>query len=199
MPPISDASQPSAPGSTSSGWLRALQSREASAWQRLTQLYGPLVYAWCRRQGLPAGDAADVLQEVFKAVVVSVAEFTPRGPGTFRGWLRTIARNKVFDHFRRQKGHPEAELDSAMQQQLAAVPEPDSAVSDASERALLLQAILTRIRPEFNEKSWQAFWRLAVEGHSSSEIATDLGMTPEAVRQSKARILRRLRNELDET
>jgi RNA polymerase sigma-70 factor (ECF subfamily) len=187
----------SAPGSTSSGWLRALQSREASAWQRLTQLYGPLVYAWCRRQGLPASDSADVIQEVFKAVVVKVAEFTPHGPGTFRGWLRTITRNKVLDHFRRQKGHPAAELDSAMQQQLAV--EPDSAVSDAGERALLLQAILTRIRPEFNEKTWQAFWRLTVEGHSSSEIATDLGMTPEAVRQSKARILRRLRNELDET
>ena len=52
------------------------------------------------------------------------------------------------------------------------------------------------VRGDFEEKTWQAFWRLAVEGHSAAEIAEDLQMTDAAVRQSKYRVLCRLRDEL---
>jgi RNA polymerase sigma-70 factor (ECF subfamily) len=50
---------------------------------------------------------------------------------------------------------------------------------------------------DFDQKTWQAFRRMAVDGHLSAEIAADLGMTKDAVRQAKCRVLRRLRDELD--
>jgi len=173
---------PSAVGSTSSGWLLALQARQPSAWQQLTQVYGPLVYAWCRWQDLPGSEAADVLQEVFQAVVVHVGEFQSRGPGSFRAWLRTITQNKVHDYFRRLRKNPEAAGGSDMRERLEAVEAPALAVTEETEREVLLHAILERIRPEFSDKTWQAFWQLTVERRPSAEIAADLDMKPEAVR-----------------
>ena len=54
--------------------------------------------------GLQGADADDVRQEIFHAVSVSLPAFHRDRPGdTFRGWLRGITRNKLLDHFRRQK------------------------------------------------------------------------------------------------
>src|SRR3954465_3683456 len=61
---------------------------DAGAWGRLARLNGPLVYAWCRRAGLQAADAEDVLQDVFVTVAARVGEFRHGGAGeTFRGRL----------------------------------------------------------------------------------------------------------------
>ena len=55
-------------GSVSRTLLERLRRRDPEAWQRLCDVYGPLVYKWCRRAGVGAEDAADVFQEVFLGV-----------------------------------------------------------------------------------------------------------------------------------
>ena len=99
-----------APGSTSTSLLDRVKAGEAEAWERLADLYGPLVYGWCRQSGLQAEDAADVGQEVFGAVLARVERFRRDRPGdSFRGWLWTITRNKIRDHFRRRSGKAQAQ------------------------------------------------------------------------------------------
>lgn len=89
------------PSSISSTLLERLKARRPEAWQRLVDLYGPVVYRWCRWSGVLAGDVPDVVQEVFTAVAAHIADFHRQRPGdSFTGWLRTITRNKVTDHFR---------------------------------------------------------------------------------------------------
>jgi RNA polymerase sigma-70 factor (ECF subfamily) len=61
----------------------------------------------------------------------------------------------------------------------------------------LLHRALEIIRIEFEETTWQAFWRVIVDEQPTAAVAEDLGMTPQAVRQAKYRVLRRLRNEMD--
>ena len=58
--------------------------------------------------------------------------------------------------------------------------------------------VMKLIRAEFEDHTWRAFWRSAVEGHSTAEIAGDLGMSKGAVRQAKYRVLQRLREELED-
>ena len=53
------------------------------------------------------------------------------------------------------------------------------------------------IRGEFEERTWQAFWRVAVEGQAAKDVAKDLGVTASAVRLAKSRVLRRLREEME--
>ena len=75
-----------------------------------------------------------------------------------------------------------------------------SSVSEASdqEKAIIVNQTLDLIRPEFEDRTWQAFWRATVEGQRSGVVAEALKMTPGAVRQAKSRVLRRLREELSQ-
>lgn len=189
-------------GSASSSLLRRVQSRDASAWWRLVKLYGPVVYAWARGAGLQAADATDVVQEVFAAVWQSIEQFRRDRPeDSFRGWLWTIARNKIRDRFRRLRHQPQAHGGTAAQEILARLPEQPPATSPGQSGLQagsgLVHRALELVRAEFEESTWQAFWRTAVDGRSPAGVAEELGMTLHAVYKAKSRVLQRLRHELE--
>lgn len=187
-------------GSTTSSFLDSLKQRDDEAWRRLASVYARLVLDWCRTAGVPSEERNDVCQEVFRAVAVSIDGFQFNPPdGTFRGWLRTIAHNKIVDHFRRQNRHPDAIGGTDAQQRLMAIPdEASGSLPEATDRekAIVVRQTLELIRMEFEDRTWQAFWRTAVEDQQSGLVAESLGMTPGAVRQAKSRVLHRLREEL---
>ncbi len=186
---------------TSRSLLERVKADEPEAWDRLVTLYAPLVLQWCRNADLREQDAADVFQEVFQAVAAHIGTFRKERAGdTFRGWLRTITRNKIHDHFRRRGREPEGVGGTDAQTRLAELPAPspreDSSRSEErGERGLIAHA-LELIRPEFTERTWLAFWRTAVEGRSAPEVAAELSMSAGAVRVAKSRVLQRLREEL---
>jgi RNA polymerase sigma-70 factor (ECF subfamily) len=188
---------------TSRSLLDRVKADDAASWDRLVGLYAPLVYHWCRRLGLPEQEIADVFQDVFHAVAAHIAGFRKeRERDTFRGWLRTITRNKVHDHFRRLGREPGGAGGTDALLRLARVPEaPPQAEGDSSagraDRVLFGHAI-ELIRGEFEERTWRAFWLTAVEDRAPSDVAAELEMSPGAVRVAKSRVLRRLREELGE-
>src|SRR5579859_1585470 len=186
---------------TSPTLLQRAQANQAGAWERLVELYAPLVYHWCGRAQLAAEDTADVFQEVFRAVAGHLADFRRDRPGdSFRGWLRTIARNKIHDHFRRVQDQPRAVGGTDAQQRMQAIPSPDLDCDDPSEGGVLrrqLHRALELIRGEFEERTWQAFWKVQMEDRATDVVAAELGMTAAAVRKAKFRVLRRLRQEIE--
>ena len=133
---------------TSTSWLSRVRQRDPQAWRRLTELYGPLVYHWGRRHGLSAEDASDLTQEVFSAVVGAIERFlhSPE-QGTFRGWLWTIARNKLRDHFGREADREAADGGTEACQRLAMIPE---IWSDESHDAW---SAVARHRPPFKNQT----------------------------------------------
>lgn len=184
-------------GSTSSGLIRRAKQRDPEAWERLVDLYGPLVFYWCRRSGLAPADAADVVQDVFAAVCRALDRFEHgREENTFRGWLRVIAQNKIRDHYRRRAGEVPAAGGTDAGVRLAEIPASPSETSEQRALSGLYRRALDLIRSEFEHRTWQAFWRAVVEGHETADIAADLGVSANAVRQYKSRVLRRLREEL---
>lgn len=190
-------------GSTSSSLLERVKAQDQDAWRRLARLYTPLALYWCRRAGISRQDRADVLQEVFKTVARNVGELRHDRPGdSFRGWLRSIVQSKAADYFRRQGRGPQAKGGSEAYTRLLQSPSPSgpadqSASSEGEERRVLVRQSLRLIQAEFEQRTWQAFWRAAVDGLSSPAIAEELGITPAAVRQAKARVLKRLRQEFE--
>jgi RNA polymerase sigma-70 factor (ECF subfamily) len=197
----SDEGQPAT--ATSRSLLAGVQAHDDDAWDRLVKLYAPLVYHWCLRWGLRQEDAADVFQEVFLSVSTHIAAFHKERAGdTFRGWLRTITRNKVLDHFRRLGREPAGVGGTDAQRRLSdlpaseAAPEPEPA-DDQAELSLFYRG-LDVIRAEFEPRTWEAFWKTTVEGRAPKDVAPELSMSPGAVRVAKSRVLQRLRQELGE-
>lgn len=160
-----------------------------------------------RQCGLQSSDAADVVQEVFAAVARTINSFRHDQPdATLRGWLWTITRNQVRLYFRRLKERPAAVGGSTanhfFRQQPADEPssvliEQDEAPTGFDAQASLVHRAVQLMRRDFQPQTWQAFWRLVVDGCSVAEVAEQLGLTPGAVRQAKFRVLTRLQSELE--
>jgi RNA polymerase sigma-70 factor (ECF subfamily) len=192
---------PTDPEKTSLSLLERAKSDDQDAWRRIVRLYGPLVYNWCSRAGLSESDVADVFQDVFRAVSSGIGRFNSQAEsGSFRGWLRTIVRSKVADHFQRIGKQPQAKGGTEAGARIAEIPDPmadDSVVEQENDRTLIVRRAMELIEGEFKPKNWQAFQRVAIKGEATSDVARDLGMTEQAIRQVNYRVRRRLRVELE--
>jgi RNA polymerase sigma-70 factor (ECF subfamily) len=111
--------------------------------------------------------------------------------------LRAITNSQVAEFQRRAGRQPVADGGSEAMQRLMNAP---ADVDDASSNADRLNAQVQRLEKLFEQVegetvplTWQAFWLSTVEDKTSTEVANELGMSPNAVRLAKARVLRRLR------
>lgn len=190
------------PEKTSLSLLGRARSNDEDAWRQLVHLYGPLVEKWCRQFGLQDDDTADVFQETFRTVSKHIESFVPgRSVASFRSWLKTIVRTRTMDHFRKNKRHLPGTGGTDAMVRMADVADPYAAdvYADgdedeaASEEAIVVQRAMELIRGEFAPKNWAAFERVALKGESATEVAHEIGVAPQAIRQANYRIRRRLK------
>jgi RNA polymerase sigma-70 factor (ECF subfamily) len=198
---LCDGAEGDRDASLSTSLLTLLRAGDEAAWQRWAYLYGPVVEQWCRRGGLQEQDAADVVQDVFAAVMAGMEDFRREREGdTFRGWLWTVTRNKLRDHWRRRAQRPDAAGGTEAQIRLAEVPDELSAEWSTAAVAMphsgLFRRALALIQANFEERTWQAFWQTTVDERSAADVAAALGMSAGAVYVAKSRVLNRLREEL---
>jgi RNA polymerase sigma-70 factor (ECF subfamily) len=191
------------PGSTDSGLLNGMRSRDDAAWTQFANEYAPLIYVWCRKCDLQSADSLDVSQQVFQAVSRSITTFSREaGTGSFRGWLFVITRNLIRNHLTRTLRGPQPQGGTSIQLRLLKQPESidEKSLSDAPASAAdsSIQSVLDSARARFDERTWTCFWLVAMEGQSAVEVAAQLGMKPAAVRQAKYRVAQRLRRDLDD-
>lgn len=186
--------------SISTTLLDRVRLMRPDAWARLVQLFGPLVYRWCRRAGLDRDDSADVAQEVFASVARGVGSFRrDQGSGSFSAWLATITRNRIRDHQRRIVGRAAAAGGTEAQLRMQNVAELDERIADtARAESEISRRALELVRAEFEPRTWEAFWRTAVDGQPPADVAESLGVSVFVVYQAKSRVLRRLRRELED-
>jgi RNA polymerase sigma-70 factor (ECF subfamily) len=188
-------------GTTSTSLLDLLRASDEDGWRQFTELYGPLIYSWCRFSKLGPEDSADIMQDVFRAVLVHAAEFRKDAKvGSFRGWLWTITRNKVRDHYKIRAGKAQATGGSSVHRRL--LDQPDDQVSDSSHSSLpgtagLAFRVLKIIQSEVKESTFSAFWRTTIDGVHPSVVAEELQIPVHSVWQARSRVLRRARQLLD--
>jgi RNA polymerase sigma-70 factor (ECF subfamily) len=178
---------------TSLSLLERAKAQEPAAWERLMSLYAPLVDRWSVKAGLQDADAADVRQEVFLAVNRKIVDFHRDQAGdTFRGWLHRITQRKLSDHWRKTRGGP-VTAGADPQEPLRQLP---AQTDDAPEETqILYRRALELLRRDFEERTWQAFWRVVIDGQRPRDVALEMNMTANAVSLAKARVLARLREE----
>lgn len=181
--------------STSASLLRRLQlPNQEAAWQRFVDLYAPLIFHWGRNHGLNGTDASDLVQEVLGVLVTKLPGFEYDPRKRFRGWLRTVTVNKARDFQRRQSVRPVTGADETIER--TSVADAVDLFDEAEYRSFIVRRARQLMRDEFEPKTWQACWKHVTEGRSAAEVGQELGISANAVRVAKCRILRRLREEL---
>jgi RNA polymerase sigma-70 factor (ECF subfamily) len=181
---------------TSASLLQRLKEPDPQpAWERLVDLYTPLIYLWACRMGLQAQDAADLVQEVLLTLVEKLPEFTLDPNKSFRAWLKTVTLNRWRDLRRRRQvalpggggGTPVEEL---------AAPDAATVLFEAEYHQYLVGRAVDLMQTDFQPSTWKACWAVVVEGKPAAAVAAELNLTVEAVYAARSRVLRRLRQEL---
>ena len=178
--------------STAVSLLQRLRQQPAAAdWDRLVRLYTPLLLYWARRLGLREEDAADLVQEVLIVLVKKLPEFEYEPGKSFRGWMRTVLMNKWRDRPRRAEPEP-------IENSKVHPPGPeDDPLEEQEYRLFVMGQALRIMTSDFEPTTWQACWETVVAGRPAADVAAELGITPNAVYLAKARVLSRLRQDLD--
>lgn len=177
--------------------VRLKDPQDSQAWAEFVAIYAPLIDRLARARGLQAADAADLTQEVFRAVAGAIDRYDPDpARGSFRGWLCRIARNLMINLLAARRIRPQATGDSSVRELLERVPAPDSAVTalfDAEFHRRLLHWAAEQVRGEFRESTWQAFWLTAAQGQEPAAVAQAVGISVGAVYIARSRVMARLR------
>jgi RNA polymerase sigma factor (sigma-70 family) len=170
------------------------------AWREFLELYGPVVYGFARKRGLQDADAADLMQDVMRSVSSAIGRLDyDRRQGTFRGWLFTITRNKIYNFLSARRIRPRASGDSTTNLLLDEHPDSsgDSDQWETEYQRRLAAMAMDQIKGEFQQSTWRAFWLTAVEGVAAPEAAKQVGLSPGAVYVAKSRVLARLKEEVE--
>ncbi len=175
---------------------------DRSAIEGLLRLHEPGLLAFLRLRAGPAlggrESAQDVLQDILLQVAQGLPEFEYRGEAQFRGWLYTLAENRLNE---RARHHRRAKRDLAR----------DQRPSDRSGEQVVLAKGYSSLggpaadleRREDLERLEAAFEKLSPDdreilslsyicGLRSHEIAAQLALEEETVRKRKTRARARL-------
>ena len=181
--------------------VRIQDPRDERAWTEFVEIYEPVVYRIARHKGLQDADAAELTQEVFLAVAAAIRRWEPDpARGKFRTWLFRIARNLIINSVAARRRHPQGTGDTGFLARLEEEPAPagaDSVLLDQEYKRELFRWAAERIRGEFRDPTWQAFWLTSVEAQEIRHVAESLGLSTGAVYIARSRIMARLREKIE--
>lgn len=179
--------------------VRLKDEQNEPAWSDFVVAYEPFLYRMAERQGVPARDVPDVVQQVLMAVAMSVDGWRSDGKdASFRRWLATVCRNVVIKFMTRERrqssGRGGTQFVDLMNN---VIDEPDQDHVRKYEHELIVWAA-EQVKDEFIATSWSAFWATVIEGRPVSEVSSELNITPGSIYMSRSRIMARIKAKVAE-
>lgn len=178
--------------------LRIKNPHDRVAWKEFDAIYRPAVYRFARRRGLQPEDADDVTQHVLVVLMGKISEWNIEQDGSFAAWLLTVARNAITNKLRRKPPDAGRGGTSVLQQLSNTLDESDDSALQWELWRAAFRWAASEVRPEFQQTTWQAFWNTAVQRQSSASVADELGLSVGAVYTAKSRVMKRLRDVIQE-
>lgn len=172
--------------------------KNAEAWGRFDARYRPILIGFARQLGLSAEDASELAQRTMAEFAGSYLKGRyDRGKGKLSSWLIGIARN-VASGMRRPRGQGHRVGGDTMADEMPAELPEDAHLTLLWERereqAILNEAMtILRTRTRTEENTFRAFELFAVRGTPAEMVASECGLSVEAVYVIKNRLTRRLR------
>jgi RNA polymerase sigma-70 factor (ECF subfamily) len=178
--------------------IRIKDANNEAAWSEFVEIYTPLLYRFAERRGISASERADIIQETLRSVTGAIERFEHnQAVGSFRGWLYTVARSKIANHFRQQARRPQAIGGTTMAMKVQEQPDPKDEVDWVKDyRQRLFEWAAQKVKQEFAENTWAAFWRTSVDDEEVSVVCETLEMSRGAVYVAKSRVVARIREKI---
>src|SRR5262249_16356251 len=103
--------------------VRLRDARDDGAWSQFVELYAPLVFGFAPKHGLQDPHPPHLPQAALQAGSGGIRrlDYGPRR-GSFRGWLFTVARNKLRNFLAAQRRPGRGTGDTGAQQRLDELP-----------------------------------------------------------------------------
>lgn len=168
-----------------------------SQWQSFDARYRELLYRYALRKGASHAEAEDVAQEVQMSFFKAMNGFRyDRGKGRFRAYLRASVVHALV---RRTNGKKELALSPEV---LTAIVDSDSDADPTWDREWELHRLrcaMDEIAADFEHATLTAFRLHVLSDWSAEQTAQHLGISVASVYQAKCRVLKRLKEKVQET
>jgi RNA polymerase sigma-70 factor (ECF subfamily) len=166
-----------------------------AVWEEFDRRYRPILMGYLRRMGLDSTDAADVAQDTLASFVKDYRrQRYDRTNGRLRSWLIGIARCRLADQQRLRGRRRELRGDSAMHD----LPDDveSEAIWEAEQRQYIFEQAVGELRrtTRFNERTLEAFERIALRQEPVAVVSREMGLTPQEIYNAKNRVVERLRD-----
>lgn len=184
--------------STQTSLLRILQQPyvdHPEDWNGFARLYVPLFFEFCRRLGVPESERADVVQDMLIRVLKGISSFQRNETGSFRAWLFRLLKNAWIDRLRHNPNTARILEDPCLS---SASTDPLEIIAEEEYRQYVIRRVHAKVLAEFSPANQLVFQRLVVEDQPATKVASDLGLSVNAVYLIRSRMLRRIREDLSD-
>lgn len=176
--------------------LRIRDRTDADAWRTFDAIYRPMLYRFARTHGLAPADAEDVTQHCLSVVQDRIGEFAyDASKGSFKAWLRTLARNRVRNLIRdrhdRQCDSRAFEIDQQRE------PLPDETF-DRIWKEEHLWHCMRELRAEVEPATYRAFELYVLGQTPLEEVCRETGLKPNNVYTIKWRMTEKVAAKMKE-
>jgi RNA polymerase sigma-70 factor (ECF subfamily) len=188
------------PDTRNSLLVRLGNPADADAWNEFSQVYRPIIVRMGRSRGLQTADAEDLAQRVLVSIAGAIDRWEPEGKAKFRTWLKRITDNAILNALTRTKPDQAAGSTSVVDllNNSPGSEGVDSKLLELEYRREVLHWAARRIRDEFTETTWQAFWLTTIEAKPAEAVGQALGRNRGSIYAAKSRVMRRLLQQIDQ-
>jgi len=171
-----------------SDWMAAAQAGDRNAYEALLRDCVPIIKSVARRQGVPADQVDDVVQEVLLSIHRARATYDPAR--SFTAWLQVIAERRAIDHLRRANRQRLREVHAPLDYETEVDPsaDPSRSVQHADDAARVDRALAG-----LSERQREAVRHLVLEDRSLADAAALTQRSQGALKVNLHRALKALR------
>lgn len=198
---ITDVRMTDDQGTRQSLILRLQKGGDEAAWREFAAIYQPLIYRLIRRYGVQDADAQELTQQAMVAVASAIQRQGYSFTGSFRAWLRRIARNMMVNYLTRVQPGQRGVGGSDFHKLLHSQPSPDqhlSALFELERQRDVFRWAALQVKATVHPATWQAFWQTSVEGTPVEEVARGLGISVGSVYAARSRTMAKLKQAVHE-